>query len=80
VTPGSSMDKNQRSDDNALEMGAAGLSETSAMSTEVHSEVVTCSFRWLLGLVYRLHASRGCQCRSSDAKYDVTGDMTRQTA
>jgi hypothetical protein len=45
VTPGSSMDKNQRSDDNVLEMGAAGLSETSAMSTEVHSEVVTCSFR-----------------------------------
>ena len=57
MTPGSSVDKNQRSDDIALEMGAAGLSETSAVSTKVHSEVVTCSFKWLLGLVYVLHAS-----------------------
>jgi hypothetical protein len=63
VTPGSSVGKNRRSDGSALEMGAAGLSETSAMSTEVHSEVVTCSFRWLLELVYRLHASGSCQCQ-----------------
>jgi hypothetical protein len=39
VSPGSSVDKNRRSDNSALEMGAAGLSETSAVSTKVHSEV-----------------------------------------
>ena len=68
MTRGSLVGKNHRSDCSALEMGAAGLSETSAVSTEVHSEVprrqwylwivVTGSFKWLLGLAVSTEVHR----------------------